>query len=411
MKFVCSQSDLNNNLSLVSRVVPSRPEPPVLGNVLLVAEADTQKVSLTGFDGSLGISTSFNAEIIEDGAITLPAKLFNDIVSRLPEMEITLAVPEQENDSDERAIVANLSSPSGKFELRGIEGSEFPELPVVSQGEAIALPVSLLLEGLRGCLFAASTELSKQILTGIHVKTQTQDSLPDSLEFAATDSHRLAVVETSRGVQAPEETSGDSPSLEKLDEDGESVEPLNLKNFAVTIPARALRELEKILATVQSSDTVQLRFDDTQVIFELGGRRLTSLRLLGAYPAYEQLIPRQFARQVVVDRKRLLTSLELVAVLAQKNNIVKFSLDSKAGQLFLAVDAQDVGSARESLSAQIIGEDIDIAFNIKYLMDGLKAMSATEIKMQLNEWNQPVIFTPLSGVKMTYLIMPVQIRN
>jgi DNA polymerase-3 subunit beta len=409
MKFVCSQSDLNNNLSLVSRVVPSRPEPPVLGNVLLVAETATQKVSLTGFDGSLGISTSFNAEIIEDGAITLPAKLFNDIVSRLPEMEITLAAREKENDSDERAIVANLSSPSGKFELRGIEGSEFPELPVVSGGEAIALPVSLLLEGLRGCLFAASTELSKQILTGIHVKTQTQDSIPDNLEFAATDSHRLAVVETSRGVQAPEVSSGDSPSLEKLDE--ENVRPLNIKNFAVTIPARALRELEKILATLPSSETIQLRFDDTQVIFELDGRRLTSLRLLGAYPAYEQLIPRQFARQVVVDRKRLLTSLELVAVLAQKNNIVKFSLDSQAGQLFLSVDAQDVGSARESLSAEIMGEDIDIAFNIKYLMDGLKAMSATEIKMQLNEWNQPVIFTPLSGVKMTYLIMPVQIRN
>jgi DNA polymerase-3 subunit beta len=414
MKFVCSQSDLNNNLSLVSRVVPSRPEPPVLGNVLLFAETATQKVSLTGFDGSLGISTSFNAEIIEDGAITLPAKLFNDIVSRLPEMEITLAAPEKENDndSDNRAIVANLSSPSGKFELRGIEGSEFPELPVVSGGEEIALPVSLLIEGLRGCLFAASTELSKQILTGIHVKTQTQDSLTDNLEFAATDSHRLAVVETSWGVQAPAQISGDSPSLDKLDEDGEKrVEPLNLKNFAVTIPARALRELEKILAPLSSLETVQLRFDDTQVIFELGDRRLTSLRLLGAYPAYEQLIPRQFARQIVVDRKRLLTSLELVAVLAQKNNIVKFSLDSKAGQLFLSVDAQDVGSARESLSAEIIGEDIDIAFNIKYLMDGLKAMSATEIKMQLNEWNQPVIFTPLSGVKMTYLIMPVQIRN
>ncbi len=394
MKFVCSQSDLNNNLSLVSRVVPSRPEPPVLGNVLLVAEADTQKVNLTGFDGSLGISTSFNAEIIEAGAITLPAKLFNDIVSRLPEMEITLAAREKENDSDDLAIVANLASPSGKFELRGIEGSEFPELPVVSQGEAIALPVSLLVEGLRGCLFAASTELSKQILTGIHVKTQTQDSLPDRLEFAATDSHRLAVVET---------------SLEKLDE--ENLEPLNITNFAVTIPARALRELEKILVTLPLSETVQLRFDDTQVIFESGDRRLTSLRLLGAYPAYEQLIPRQFARQVVVDRKRLLTSLELVAVLAQKNNIVKFSLDSQAGQLFLSVDAQDIGSARESLSADIIGEDIDIAFNIKYLMDGLKAMSATEIKMQLNEWNQPVIFTPLSGVKMTYLIMPVQIRN
>jgi DNA polymerase-3 subunit beta len=114
---------------------------------------------------------------------------------------------------------------------------------------------------------------------------------------------------------------------------------------------------------------------------------------------------------MVVERKRLLNSLELVSVLAQKNNIVKFSLDSNQGELSLSVNAQDLGSARESLPAEIIGENIEIAFNIKYLMDGLKALSATEIKMQLNEWNQPVIFTPLGGVKMTYLVMPVQLRN
>ena len=107
----------------------------------------------------------------------------------------------------------------------------------------------------------------------------------------------------------------------------------------------------------------------------------------------------------------LLSSLELVAVLAQKNNIVKFTLDSANNELILSVEAQDIGSATQSLPAEIIGEDVDIAFNIKYLMDGLKALSATDIKMQLNEWNQPVIFTPLNGSLMTYLVMPVQIRS
>jgi len=394
MKIVCSQSDLKNNLSLASRAVPSsRPEPAVLANVLIQAVETTQKVSITAFDGSLGIKTSFNAEVVEGGSITLPARLFNEIVTRLPEMEITLESP---NDEEEESnFVATLSSASGKFQLTGIDAAEFPELPIIETEETLELPISALTEGLSGCLFAASAELSKQVLTGVHLKIQGsgKDNQGDILEFAATDSHRLAVVAT--------------------DLNSESEQPINLTEFAVTIPAKALRELEKILSDAQptNADKVKVRFDDTQMIFELGDRLLTSAKIPGDYPAYEQLIPSNFSRQMIVERKRLLSSLELVAVLAQKNNLVKFSLDNAKGELIVSADAQDIGNAKQSLPAEIMGEDIDIAFNIKYLMDGLKALSATEIKMQLNEWNQPVIFTPLGGLKMTYLVMPVQIRN
>ncbi len=404
MKLICSQSDLSTHLSLASRAVPSRPEKIILGNVLLVAREETQTVSLTAFDGNLAICTNFNAEVVEGGKITLPAKLFNDIVSRLPEMEITLSATEAEAEVD--SITATLSSASGKFELRGIDAAEFPELPVISTAETIDLPVSSFTEGLGGCLFAASTELSKQILTGVHFKALSngagdeEQPTYDALEFAATDSHRLAVVKT---ILEPATETEENPT--SVDSDR------NLSDFALTIPARALRELERMLANSRAEDRVQFRFDDTQIVFELKNQRLTCLRLTGAYPAYQQLIPRQFTRQMVVERKRLISSLELVAVLAQKNNIVKFSLDSEAEQLFLSVDAKDIGSAKESLPAEITGSDIDIAFNIKYLMDGLKALPAEQIKMQLNEWNQPVIFTPLGGLQMTYLVMPVQIRN
>ena len=405
MKLICSQSDLSTHLSLASRAVPSRPERTILGNILLVAEEETQAVSLTGFDGNLAIYTTFSAEVIAGGKITLPAKLFNDIVSRLPEMEITLAATESETDVE--SILATLSSASGKFRLNGMDAAEFPELPEIEMAETIDLPVSAFSEGLGGCLFAASTELSKQILTGVHLTalsdappSDRENSTVDSLEFAATDSHRLAVVKT---------------ILEQQEEDQEnpaSVEANNkLTDFALTIPARALRELERMLTGAKSEDRLQFRFDDTQIIFQVKNQRLTCLRLTGAYPAYQKLIPRSFTRQMTVERKRLISSLELVAVLAQKNNIVKFSLDSEAGQLFLSVDAKDVGSAKESLPAEITGGSLEIAFNIKYLMDGLKALPASEIKMQLNEWNQPVIFTPLGGLQMTYLVMPVQIRN
>jgi DNA polymerase-3 subunit beta len=394
MKFICSQSDLNSNLSLVSRAVPSRPTHPVLGNVLLVADEKQGRVSLTAFDLSLGIRTSFAAQVIEEGTITLPAKLLNDIVSKIPEGEITLSC---ELEEDNNSIIANLTSASGIFQVRGMSAEEFPELPVV-EGEALMLPVSALLEGLGGSLFAASTDETKQILTGVHL-TRSQNAL----EFAATDGHRLAVVQTGDPNQDEED---------ETDEEEETPTAQESKDFQVTIPARALRELERILASRQENDQVSLHFDEGQVVFELGDQRITSRKLDGAYPNYNQLIPRQFSRMMTVERKRLLSSIDLVAVLAdQKNNIVKFSLDEETEQLSLSVEAKDVGSAKQSMPAQIKGESIDIAFNIKYLLDGLKAIPSTEITMQLNENNQPVIFTPLGVLKMTYLVMPVQIRD
>jgi DNA polymerase III subunit beta len=398
MKIICASLDLKNNLSLVSRAVPSRPEPPVLGNVLIQANETTQKVTLIAFDGSLGIKTSFNAEVDAGGSITLPAKLLNDIVTRLPEIEITLEVSDTEQG--EANFVTTISSTSGQFQLTGIDAAEFPELPAIEAKQMIELPIAMLNEGLGGCLFAASTELSKQILTGVHLKTQgvDQDGFGDTLEFAATDSHRLAVVATNLNDFEAESASASESKIE-------------LPQLAVTIPAKALRELERIVSDAAVSDRVKVSFDEQVMVFELGDRLLTSSKIPGDYPAYGQLIPQKFSREIILDRKNLLSSLELVAVLAQKNNLVKFSLSQANAELIVSADAQDVGNAEQSLPAEIMGDDIEIAFNIKYLMDGLKALSTTEIKMQLNEGHQPVIFSPLGGLKMTYLVMPVQIRN
>jgi len=383
MKLVCTQHDLNTHLSLVSRAVPSRPTHPVLANVKLEADEETQQVSLTAFDLNIGIRTSFAAEVAAGGVFTLPAKLLNDIIARLPDGEITL-------DDEVGEAVATITSVSGRYQVRGMGAEEFPELPVVEEGEAVELPAEALLEGLRGSLFATSADETKQVLTGVHLKVQQQ-----GLEFAATDGHRLAVVETSN---QPKE--------------GEEEAAKNLVEFEVTIPARALRELEKIVAINQASaGAVKLNSDRGQIVFELGAQRLTSRALDGQYPAYHQLIPKQFERQINVDRKALQSSLERISVLAdQKNNIVKFNLDSENQELALSVDAQDVGSGRESLSAQISGDSIEIAFNVKYFMDGLKALQSSEIQIKLNTSTSPVILTPLSGLKMTYLVMPVQVR-
>ncbi|BAY10464.1 DNA polymerase III subunit beta [Calothrix sp. NIES-2098] len=385
MKLVCAQSDLSTNLSLVSRAVPSRPTHPVLANVLLQADAQTNQVSLTAFDLSLGIRTSFNAEVWQGGAIALPAKLLVDITSRLPEGEITLDDESATETATGEGLIVTLTPKSGHYQVRAMGAEEFPELPIIENSEVIHLTAAALIEGLRGSLFATSGDETKQVLTGVHLTVKQ-----DTLEFAATDGHRLAVVETTN--ERPME---------------------NSSQLEVTVPARALRELQRMLAHSSSDEEpVALYLDQGQVVFAWKNQRLTSRTLEGQYPAYRQLIPRQFERQVTIDRKQFLSTLERIAVLAdQKNNIVKLSIDSANQEITLSCEAQDVGSGRESMPAQISGEDIDIAFNIKYLMEGLKELPASEIQMHLNQSLTPVIFTPLGGVKMTYLAMPVQLRN
>ena len=260
---------------------------------------------------------------------------------------------------------------------------------------AIDLPVAIVQESLKSCLFAASTELSKQVLTGIHLAGSNAEILEESwLEFAATDSHRLAVV---RAFLENDEDKAISPEILP-----------KLEKLGVTIPARALRELEKI---IEGQTSIRMRYDGSQIVFETANKILTTLRLTGAYPPYERLIPVNFERTVVCDRKSLIGSLELVSVLAQKNNIVKFQIDSGSEEVTISVDTPDVGNAKQSLNAEVTGEDLEIAFNIKYFMEGLKAIPAQEVKIELNEWNQPVILSPLSGLKVTYLVMPVQIRG
>jgi DNA polymerase-3 subunit beta len=355
MKFICNQSELSDALGLVSRAVSTRPQQPVLGNVLLSAEGDI--LTLTGFDLAIGIRLDVPADVHTDGAITVPAKLFGDIVARLGG-DLTV---ELEGDNIEHfANRVIITSDTGRFEIGGLDAEEFPTLPTVD-GDGINLPMAAVMAGLRGTLFAASTDETKQILTGVHIK-----SVDGGLEFAATDGHRLAVVTVE--CEAP-------PDLE------------------VTLPSRALRDLEKLAG---NADELVFCADDMQAVFTVGDRRLTCRKLDGAYPAYWQLIPQQFSRDVTVDRRRLISGLERVAVLAdQKNNLVKFSLDGD--RLLLEVEGQDVGNGRDNMAAELRGEPVDIAFNLNYIISGLKAIASQDVQINCNEPNQPVVLTPIGG--------------
>ncbi len=378
MRFSCPQADFNTHFSLVSRAVPSRPSKPVLGNVLVKANADTQQVTLTGFDETLGIQTSFLAQVDQSGSLTLPAKLLGDIVSRLPNEDIDIS-----EDDDEPVIT--LSCSAGRYQVRGLSAEDYPSLPEVDSTEIVKISADALLEGLRGALFAISSDETKQVLTGVHLRADE-----DSLEFAATDGHRLSVVRT-------------------VEESGSPV--TNLQS-SVTIPGKALRELERILQIYPSSEPVAFQLDDTQAVFDLGQQRITTRLLEGQYPNYRQLIPSQFERQLTLDRKQFTASLERIAVMAdQRNNIVKLSINNESSSLSLSVEAQEVGNGLETLPAQITGADLDIAFNVRYLLEGLKALPSSEIQIQCNTATSPSVLTPLGGTKITYLVMPVQIRS
>ena len=384
MKFVCTQHDLNINLALVTRAVSTRPTHPVLANIKIEATAEPDRIRLTGFDLSLGIQSSFIAQVGEEGTLTLPAKLLNDIVAKLPSGEITL-------DDEAGENLVTITSASGRYQVRGMSAEEFPELPSIEQGETNQLSAAAFIDGLKGSLIACSQDESKQVLTGVYLKVE-----PERLEFAATDGHRLGIVEVYP-------TESETAQI--------AAEPAQKGSFEVTVPAKALRELEKMLGSMPEGDRLGLQLEQGQVVFGWGERKLTTRTLEGKYPDYRLLIPRQFQRQITVDRKQLLTALERIAVLSDQSNLVKFSIDSTQQSLDLSVESQDRGSGRESLTAQISGTDLDIAFNIKYLMDGLKTLPTQEITISLNGPLEPVILTPLGGVKMTYLVMPVQLRN
>jgi DNA polymerase III subunit beta len=382
MKLVCSQAELNASLQLVSRAVATRPTHPVLANVLLTADAGTGRLSLTGFDLSLGIQTSLPAAVETSGAITLPAKMFGEIVARLAtDSPISLSCPEGE----EQLELTNLS---GSYRMRGMPADDYPDLPLAQSGTPIRFHAEALVKGLRATLFASSPDENKQLLTGVHLRLDGE-----GLECAATDGHRLAVQRLSHAVEAA------------AGPDGE--------DFAVTVPARSLRELERILSGRSSQEPLSLFCERGQVVVISADQVLTSPSLDGTYPNYRQLIPPSFQRRLVLDRRAFIAALERVAVLAdQHNNVVKISADPAAGTATIRADAQDVGSGSESLAATIEGEAIEIAFNVRYLLDGLKAMASDQVVLQCNASTTPAVLAPV-GVDeaFTYLVMPVQVRG
>ena len=387
MEIVCQQSNLNMAIQLVNKAVASRPTHPILSNILFTADKVTNKISLTGFDLNLGIQTSFDANVDKSGAITIPSKILSEIVSKLPsESPVTLKV----EDDSENIL---LKSDRGSFNLKGIASDDYPKLPFVESGTSLDINPAGFLQALKLTMFSSSNDESKQLLTGVNFKFKDQ-----SLESAATDGHRLAVVLTSKGE-----------NISKL----EMINNLNTGDdyLSVTIPTRSLREIEKLVNTKIKEDSIKLFYDKGQVVFISSNQIITTRTLEGSYPNYSQLIPDTFSKVFKFERNLIINSLERIAVLAdQQSSVVKINInDDKFASI--SADAQDIGNARELLPVSFNGDQIDIAFNVRYLLEGLRVIASENVILKCNLPTTPAILVPDDDSSFTYLVMPIQVRS
>ena len=387
MDIVCKQSELNNAIQLVSRAVASRPTHPILSNLLVTADEVTNKISLTGFDLNLGIQTSFDATVSQSGAITIPSRLLSEIVSKLPnESPVSLTVEELSDN-------ILLKSERGSFNIKGIPSDDYPKLPFVESGTSLEIDPSSFLQALKMTIFSSSNDESKQLLTGVNFKFKKS-----ILESAATDGHRLAVI-----LNNDQDLNLQDNSDDLKDSDF---------NLSVTIPTRSLREIEKLVSSKSHENSIKLFYDKGQVVFISANQIITTRTLEGTYPNYSQLIPDSFSKVFKFNKNSFIESLERIAVLAdQQSSVVKINLNDDR-YASISADAQDIGNAEELLPVTYSGEKLEIAFNVKYLLEGLRVISSENVLLKCNLSTTPAVLVPDDNItSFTYLVMPVQVRS
>ena len=217
------------------------------------------------------------------------------------------------------------------------------------------------------------------------------------LESAATDGHRLAVVLVDN-----------KDNFEVNEDNFEEKED----NLSVTIPTRSLREIEKLVSLSSSENSIKLFYDKGQLVFISSNQIITTRTLEGSYPNYSQLIPDTFSKLFTFNTKKIIEALERIAVLAdQQNSVVKIKLEEK-DLASISADAQDIGSANELVPVSFDFDQFDIAFNVRYLLEGLKVISSQNVIFKCNLPTTPAVLVPDDNINsFTYLVMPVQVRS
>ncbi|MFA7659463.1 MAG: DNA polymerase III subunit beta [Candidatus Gastranaerophilaceae bacterium] len=377
MEFLIKKEDLFNGIRIVERATAMKGLQPVLANIL-IETVDKSTLRFCATDLDLTVIATVQAQVKEEGKITLPAKKLSDIVSRLSDSLVTFKLNKETNS-------VNLTSKNTKFDIIGISASEFP--PVAENIElleenAIEIDVKPFTKAIRQAGFAAAGYESNNLLSGV-----VCDFSESILEMASTDGNRLARVRE---------------KIENTERGG--------KTGQLIIPSKTLQEFIKMSAFIEE-ERIKIFTDKTKLIIKSENTMVISRLMEGQYPKYNQLIPQDSPKIAVVNISQLISSLERVAIMVnERTSIVKFEF--KDNKLVLTADTPDSGASEDEIDVDYsYEEELKIAFNYRYVLDSLKNMETTEVKIGLNTTLSATVLKPNNDEDYVCLIMPVQIRG
>ncbi|OGL71208.1 DNA polymerase III subunit beta [Candidatus Uhrbacteria bacterium RIFCSPHIGHO2_02_FULL_47_44] len=377
MKISCTQENLHQGLSITSHLVTKNVNLPILQNVLVKADGGIVKFTATNLE--IAINCSVRGKIDEQGEFTIPSKLFFDYVSLLPNEVIHL-----ETNGDQVLVECG----GHKTKIHGMNASDFPLVPKVEGDTSFQIPIDDLKAALSQVLFSVATNESRPELTGVlmHFYPFQQEM---RLTLASTDSYRLS--EKTIPV-----TSGP------------------MQDFLVVIPAKTLSEVNRVLSVfrdeVDLPSYITMQVKQNQVVFMYGPVELVSRTIEENYPDYEQIIPKQFQTQALVDREDFIKAVK-TAALFSKNGLFDVTLSFSPTEKRVSVQALDAtrGENTTTCDADITGVQNTVTVNFRYLLDGLQSMSGDQVMFQLIDASNPCLLTTKDKPKEhRYIVMPIK---
>jgi DNA polymerase-3 subunit beta len=368
VKLETTSQELLAQLQTATRVASTRSAVQALSGVQLVAGGGSAELRAT--DMEVALRVPLRADVVRDGTVVLPARLLLDVVRQLPAGDVSLELRPAEQD------VEVVSGPA-KFHLRTLRGEDFPNLPEAGGDQVVTVPAQAFVETIAKVARSASRDETRPILTGILVSAQGAD-----LRMVATDSYRLSVKET------------------KLD-------PAIDGGFEANVPARALQELERIVAQ-GGDEQIRIGVRANQVVFEIGGVVLSSRLIEGQFPNYRQLLPESYDHELQMSGEELAGVVRRISLMAQKNAPLRLSF--KEGELVVSAQTPDVGEASEPLPAPFTGEAFEIGFNPDFLRDGLESAGDEALVRKLISPLRPGLIESADDSGFLYLLMPIRLN-
>ena len=365
MRIEIDQQSLANHINIVQKGISSRTTLQILDGILL--ETVKGKLKLTATDLEIGIETYVDCNIIEEGSIVVNSRIFGDIVKKLPNSQIDISVKDNN---------ININCKNSEFNILGYGANEYPELPTLINQNSFSIPIDLFKSAIKQTVFATTEDETRPILTGVLLEIVNGIG-----SFVALDGYRLA--------------------LKNI--------PIDSKeDVKVVIPARALGELNKILEDNAKELTITIA--PGHIIFNIGETLVFSRLLEGQFLNYKDIIRKDHKTSIVVDRKAFQDSLERASLLTkeQKANLIKLNLiDDK----IIIKSNSEIGNVYEQVSSKHEGDIINIAFNSKYIIDGIKVIDAQEIELYFMGSLNPCIIKPVDDNNYTYLVLPVRLAQ